>query len=200
MRKSALILAAAAALAAATIAAAAERAHEHVMTVLLPDGSVEHVRYTGDVAPHVVARPVAATTPLSLLDAAFGADAPFEEMDRISAEMDRQAAAMMLQVSAMAAARPATPGAAPQMAVMANAPAGATYRYVSTTIVDGKTCTTSVQSISQGAGKAPQLLRNVAGDCSTAMQRPTGPTPAVAPAPPAKPMLTSASAVPADSI
>ena len=183
MRKPALILAGAAvALAAATVAAA-ERADEHVMTVRLPDGSVGHVRYTGDVAPHIVVLPVAATTPLSLRDAAFGAGSPFAEMDRISAAMDRQASAMMRQVAAMAAAGPAMSGAAPQTAMMADAPAGATYRYVSTTTIGGKTCTTSVQSISQGAGKAPRLLRDVSGDCSTAMRRPTGPTPAVAPAP-----------------
>jgi hypothetical protein len=203
MRTSALILTGVAvALAGATAVAAAERVREHVMTVLLPDGSVEHVRYTGDVAPQVLVRPV------SMLDAAFGPDSPFAEMDRISAEMDRQADAMMRQVSAMASAQPGTPGAAPQLAVMADAPAGATYSYVSTTTVNGKTCTTSVQSVSQGQGKAPQLLRQVSGDCASAMQRPTGPIPAVAPAIAVPPKVTPAAApaaqkapmVPADSI
>lgn len=199
MRKSSLILAGVAVALAATAVTAAERANQHVLTVLLPDGSVEHVRYIGDVAPHIVVRPAATmAAPTSLFDAAFGAGSPFAEMDRLSAAMEQQSAAMMRQVSAMAAAQPARPGA-PQMVMMANAPAGATYRYVSTTTVNGKTCTTSVQSVSQGAGKAPQLLRQVSGDCSTAVQRPTGPVPAVAPAtptPPAKLVPTSAPAAP----
>jgi hypothetical protein len=199
MRKSALILAGTAIALAATAVTAAERAHEHIMTVLLPDGSIEHVRYSGDVAPHIVVRPMAAGAPTSLF-APFGPASPFAEMARISAAMNAQASAMMRQVSAMAAARPAASGATPQMTVTASGPAGATYHYVSTTTVNGKTCTTSVQSISQGAGKAPQLLRQVSGDCSTAMQRPTGPVPAVAPAPPtppAKPRLTSLPVPPA---
>jgi hypothetical protein len=213
MRKSSLILAGAAvALAGATAVTAAACGNEHVLTVRLPDGSVEHVRYTGDVAPRIVLQPAApamSVGPLALFDTAFGADSPFAAMERVSAEMDRQADAMMRQASAMAAAQPAQPGAAPQMAVMVNAPAGARYSYVSTTTVNGKTCTTSVNMVSQGAGKAPQMLRNVSGDCSTAMQRPTGPTPAVAPASPATPPRVTpvsapaapkAPAVPADSI
>ena len=57
MRKPSLILAGVAvALAGATAVAAAERAHDHVLTVMLPDGSVEHVRYSGDVAPRIVVR------------------------------------------------------------------------------------------------------------------------------------------------
>lgn len=186
MRKSSILLAGVvAALAGATAVVAAERAH--VMTVLLPDGSVAHVRYTGDVAPRIVVQPVGAL--MSRFDAAFGGDSPFAAMERISAAMDAQAAAMMRQASALAA----QPGSSARMTALGDAPAGADYSYVSSTTVNGKTCTTSVESVSDGAGKAPRMLRRVSGDCATAMQRPTGPAPA-APAAPKAPV------VPADSI
>ncbi|MFD2500464.1 hypothetical protein ACFSTI_18560 [Rhizorhabdus histidinilytica] len=45
-----------------------------VMLIAMPDGSVQHVRYQGSVAPQVVL--VAAPAPVSLFDAAFGPDRP----------------------------------------------------------------------------------------------------------------------------
>jgi hypothetical protein len=185
------------AIAGATAVAAAELPKVHVLTVHLPGGGVEQIHYVGDTPPQVMVREAApvAAMPVSLFDAAVGGDSLFAQMDRVAAEMDAHADAMMRQ-AAMMAAQPQQNDAV-QMTALANAPAGAHYSYVSTTMVNGKSCTTSVSMTSAGAGKAPQMLRQVSGDCATAVQRPTTPqltaAPA-APAPVAKPVLTSAPA------
>jgi hypothetical protein len=162
-----------AAIACVTAAAAAEK--QHVMTVRLPDGSVEHVRYTGDTPPRIlVAAPAAESD-------------PFADMERISAMMDAQADAMMAHASEMQRVA---------MTQAAGAPAGqgGSYSYVSTTTVDGKTCTVSMQSQPGKAGAQPQMIRNVSGDGCSAVQRQTGPQPVAQPArptPPAAPHTVS---------
>lgn len=183
------------AIAGATAVVAAELPKTHVLTVHLPGGGVEQIHYTGDKAPTVLIGQPEAAAPASLFDAAFGADSAFAQMDRLSAEMEARADAMMRQ-TAMMAAQPAQGGDV-QMTALANAPAGAHYSYVSTTMVNGKSCTTSVSMTSAGEGKAPQMLRNVSGDCGTAVPRSTAPTLTGAPAAPAtaaRPVLTSAPA------
>ena len=72
--------------------ARAETPETHVLTIELPNGQVEHIRYTGDVAPAVTLEPIFAPTPTAML-----AD-PFVVLRQISAEMDAQAAAMMQDV------------------------------------------------------------------------------------------------------
>ncbi len=85
-------------------AALAQSPQTHVMTVRLPGGGVEQIRYTGDVPPQVVVAespaPIEAFAPMPSL---FGPQSPFAALDRISAEMDRQAAAMFRQADALAA-------------------------------------------------------------------------------------------------
>lgn len=186
-----------AALAGVSAVSAAERAKTHIMTVQLPDGRIGQVRYAGDTPPRIVlvqgaAVPVMPIAPAALFDTAFGPDSPF-------AEMDRQADAMMRQAAMMASAAP-QPGT-PQMTALTSAPAGTvSYSYVSTTSsANGKSCTTSVRMTSTGAGQQPQMLRNVSGDCGTAVQRQTGPSLTAAPAtaqPAIKPTLVSAPAAP----
>src|SRR5690348_14154562 len=87
-----IILAGSAALLAlGTAAAAADKLH--TMNVALPDGSVAHIQYVGDVAPHVVVRPVEAV-PVAFVD-------PFAEMDQVFAAMEAQHQAIMQQVAQM---------------------------------------------------------------------------------------------------
>src|SRR5579863_4512448 len=61
----------------------------HEMTVQLPGGSTETIRYTGDVAPKVtfIQAPfdVAWVAPVT-----FGFEPSFAALDRIAADMDRQ--------------------------------------------------------------------------------------------------------------
>ena len=185
--KSALALAGlAVAVVGVTAVSAAERAPVHVMLVHLPDGSVEQLRYTGDVAPRVIVQPASAVDPLL---AAFGAGSPFAMMDRISAEMDRQMAGMMHQAAAMARMSPEQL----QQTTMAGAPGGATsFTFVSTTGGNGAVCSQSVRTVSRGDGKAPQVTRTSSGDCGAAVAQPHALTPTTGTAVRTAPVLTPA--------
>lgn len=170
------------ALAGVTAVAAAEHRPVHVMTVDLPDGGIEQIRYTGDVAPRVSVQgeavPLAA---ISLFNTAFGPDSPFAELDRISAEMERQAAMMMRQAALMQS----TPDTGLQQAALAGAPAGATSVTMVSTSNGSGMCTQSVRVTAMGPGKAPEVVRKVSGDCAAgaAPAIPVTPTAAVKPAP-----------------
>jgi len=143
---------AAAAIAGTAIAASSKT---HVMNVPLPDGSVAHVEYVGDVAPKVIVEP-------SRL-AGIGADwAPiglpsFAGFDQMMARMNRQIQEMARQ-----------PLAAPSMNVASygNLPAGVTSTSVVSYSNGGSTCTRTTEVVSQGAGKPPKVTTNVSGDCS----------------------------------
>jgi len=155
-------------LTAFTAVSAAERPSVHVMTVALPAGGVEQIRYTGDHPPRIVVRNTAApigVDPFFLT--AFGPGSPFAMLDRISAAMDRQAAMMMRQAQIMAA-QPLPAASGLHAAALANMPAGASsYTLVSTSTGNG-VCTQSVSITSMGSGKAPQVLRKTSGDCGAA--------------------------------
>jgi len=170
--KGKVVFAGIASLAIATAAVAgvvAERSH--VLTVALPDGSVEHIHYSGDVAPKVVIAPVAPIdtswdmlAPVALFDGGFGAS-PFAMFDRIAAAMDRQANDMMQQ-AAMLAAQPLGAGHGFTMTSARNLPAGTvSYSFVSTSNGNG-TCNQSVQVTSYGADHQPKVVRHSSGDCS----------------------------------
>ena len=176
------------ALAGVTAVAAADRQPVHTMLINLPDGSVEQVRYTGNVPPRVVLRPVAAE---SFLDTAFGPDSPFAMMDRISARMDAQMAGMMRQAAMM---QSMTPEQLQQAAMRRGGGTArtATFTMVSTTGANGQVCSQSVRTVSPGDGKAPQIQRTSSGDCGSAVSRPQGLTPTAAPAVRAAPQPTPA--------
>lgn len=164
----------AALLAVGTTAVAADKLH--TMTVALPDGSVAHIQYAGDVAPRVTVEPIAA------LPIAFAA--PFAEFDRISAMMEAQHRAMMQQVAQMeqAAAR-ASAGAPGQVTLVGDLPAGTHFTYVSST-TDANGCTRTVRYSSDGSSQQPKVTKTSAGSCDAA--RPDkAPIPVSAPAAPA---------------
>src|SRR5579872_5326622 len=77
---------------AGTAATAASRS-SHVMNVPLPDGSVAHVEYVGNVAPKVTIEPAVAPD----ADDDWAPATSFARFDRMIAEMNRQAEAMMRQ-------------------------------------------------------------------------------------------------------
>ncbi|MDF0487270.1 hypothetical protein PX554_03945 [Sphingomonas sp. H39-1-10] len=161
-------------------ALAADRAM-HMMDVNLPDGSVAHVRYVGDVAPKVVLVPVAQSMPVALFDPI----ASFASFDQMFADMDRQRDAMLQQVAAMQRAAP-TNGKIDR-AALNSLPAGGTvsYSFTSYSSGDGKGggCTQSYQMTSYGAGAQPKVVSQSSGDCGTAPKFGTAPTPVTAPAP-----------------
>jgi hypothetical protein len=147
MRLSGSVLAAgAAALALIGVArfASAEPADTRVMTVQLPNGAVEHIRYRGNVPPQVILVPVTAV-PAS---AAF--QSPFALLDQMSAMMDRQAEAMLRAVSAMAAqpfSVPTTEAAFGRMSPGTGV------------------CMRSIQVTYLGNGQQPHVVSQTTGDC-----------------------------------
>lgn len=148
---------AAAALAGTAIAAAPK---SHVMDVPLPDGSVAHVEYVGDVAPKVT------IAPRPLADAAAAPWAmpfpSFAGFDRMIEEMNRQSQEMMRQAQQMAQ-HPGVP--APYIASYGNLPAGQTSTTVVSVSNGGGTCTRTTEVVSQGAGKPPKVTSSVTGQC-----------------------------------
>lgn len=178
-------LAATALVAAAGFAglAAAHVERSHVMSVRLPDGSVEHIRYQGDQPPQI--RLEAEPAQVALL-APMAADfAPFAALEQISAAMDAQAAALLQQVEA--GPMMAFDGASGPIAVdFGRLPPGASgFSMVSTSSGDG-VCTRSVEYRSLGDGKAPQVVRHSSGDCASSAA-----SPAVEQGAPAAPVAAS---------
>ena len=113
MRKlrTAFVAGAAVIAAAGVVGAAAAASNFRVLTVRLPDGALEQIRYLGDQPPEVSV----GQAPLPLVSPAFGLIGPdpvFADLDRISADMDRSAAAMLdearrMEAHAFAESRPA---------------------------------------------------------------------------------------------
>lgn len=174
----------ASALAGVTAVAAADRQPVHVMNVAMPDGQVEQIRYTGNVAPRILFRDVAAPdVAASFMDSAFGPDSPFAMMDRISAHMDRQMAGMMQQAAMMQRMSPAQLS----QAMLAGAPKGAngSFTMISTTSDGG--CTRTVRMTSDGTNQQPRVQRTSAGRCDSAVADPQALTPTAATAPAAAP-------------
>jgi hypothetical protein len=134
----------------------------HVLTLHLPNGQVEQIRYTGKVPPNVVLAPDAMAT-------SFAPASPFALLARMSADMDRQAAVMFRTINDMAMPDGAGLGMMP--------------------VVSGPgVCTRSVQITFTGNGQAPHVVSRTAGDCgpaqgeATPAMLPNAPVPHRAPA------------------
>jgi hypothetical protein len=164
----------------------APRSQLHVLTVRLPDGLVEQIRYRGDVAPQVVlapgGAPIGAFAPMigfgpAADPGAAAANSPFAMLERRSAQMDRQMAEMMRNASLAPPPALAAPGGMQQTA-LGKLPAGSqSYSFVSS-FSGGKACSRSVEITSQGAGQAPRVVSHTSGDCGG--QNGVAPRPAAA--------------------
>jgi len=141
------------------VAAAAGPA-THVMTVRLPGGAVEQIRYSGDVPPQVRLSPQFGSFDVGW-PAAFFEPSPFAELDRISAAMDREMAAMMRNADAVAA----SPGIV-EIDAGKLPPGSESYSFVSTSSGNGY-CARSVQIVSPGEGRKPQVVSRSYGDCGS---------------------------------
>lgn len=150
-------------------AAAAATPKTHKMDVALPDGSVAHIEYVGDVAPKVTIAPqpfAAAETPRGMDFPSFaGFDQMIEQMQRQSQEMIRRAQEMSRHPG----------GAAPYIASFGGLPAGGSSTTVVSVSNGGATCTRTTQMVSQGAGKPPKVTSSVSGQCDDAPPAPSGP-------------------------
>lgn len=128
----------------------------HRMKVALPDGSVAHLLYKGDVAPRIETVPVERTIPIALLDS------PFADFDRMFADMDRQAAAMLQQAAALQAAAPVNGKI--DHAALKSLPAGSSYTFTSYSSSNGG-CTQSYQMTSYG-NATPKVVSQTSGNCA----------------------------------
>lgn len=159
---------AAVALAGTAIAASPKT---HVMSVPLPDGSVAHVEYVGDVAPKVTVEPGR----LAGLSSAWGMPMPsFAGFDRMMEEMQRQSQEMIRRAQEMAK-HPAANGAQPYIASYGDLPAGQTSTTVVSVSNNGTTCTRTTEVVSQGAGKPPKVTSSTSGQCGAAAAPSGGP-------------------------
>ena len=150
------ILAGAAALLFAGTAAAAADGF-NTMEVALPDGSIAHVEYAGDIAPRIVAEPVA-----PLVRIAYD---PFLALERIAQEMRARQQAMFRQIAALQQAAAQSDTVAPGgVTLVGSLPAGARVSYFSST-TDANGCTMTVQYSSDGGGAEPQVTRASSGAC-----------------------------------
>jgi hypothetical protein len=161
--------AAAAALAGTAIAANQKM---HRMDVPLPDGSVVHVEYVGDVAPKVSVAPL---EPGGLW--ATTAFPDFGNFDRMFEQIDQQ----MRQVEQLARQPAGNPGL--NIASYGSLPAGMSSVSVVSTSNGGVTCTRTTEVVSQGAGKPPKVTTNVSGNCGATPQVPPQALPKASSAP-----------------
>jgi hypothetical protein len=122
--------------------AEAQTSNTHVMTVQLPNGTVEQIRYSGDVPPQIVVVPNAPSF-----------ESPFAALEQMTAMMDRQAEAMMRSVRAMA---------------MQPMPAPMTEAAFGHVAAGSGICMRSVQITYSGNGERPQVVSHTAGDCGPA--------------------------------
>jgi hypothetical protein len=81
----------------------------HLVNVVLPDGSIQQLRYSGKVAPTLIVVPGrGAFAPLAFRD--VGMFRSLAMFDRIAAEMDRRVDAMLRQAAALSAQAPGANG------------------------------------------------------------------------------------------
>lgn len=145
-----------AALAGSAIAAAPRT---HTMDVSLPDGSVAHIEYVGDVVPKVTLAPprlAVSTNAWAMPFPSFaGFDRMMEQMQRRRQEMMRRAQQMSHQPN----------GAAPYVASFGSLPAAGTSTTIVSVSNNGVTCTRTTEMVSQGPGKPPKVTSSVSGQC-----------------------------------
>ncbi|HEX3424370.1 MAG TPA: hypothetical protein VHS33_13365 [Sphingomicrobium sp.] len=159
------------AVAAAAFAGVAVAAPKtHTMDVSLPDGSVAHIEYVGDVAPKVTFAPAAVAGPGDDWATPFSTFAGF---DRMMEQMRRQSEDMIRQAQQMSH-QPV--GAAPYVASYGNLPAGQTSTTIVSVSNNGVTCTRTTEVVSEGPGKTPKITSNVSGHCGEVPAGPGGAT------------------------
>jgi hypothetical protein len=127
--------------------AKAQTPDAHVLTVRLPDGRVEQIRYTGNVPPTVIVGPQAMAT-------SFAPVSPFAMLERMSEDMERQQAVMFRAINDMTMPNAGGFGVIPAMS-------------------GPGVCTRSVQITFTGNGQAPHVVSQTAGDCGPAQSRAT---------------------------
>lgn len=129
----------------------------HEMTIPLPGGGTETIRYTDDVAPKVrfSQAPVDVVWPAT---AAFGFEPSFAAMDQIATDLDRQMDALWHQAQSNWLAH-LSPASLPNLA-----PGSSAYSFVSEAY-GNNVCTRMTEiTTSPDAGK-PKVVSRTSGNC-----------------------------------
>ena len=164
LRTAALLGAAVLAAAGLAGASAAEPARTHVLTVRLPDGSIEQIRYLGDQIRFDQA-------PLfSPGFEAVGEDSPFVALARMSAEMDREAQAMWNETARLQNSVFGFPDTFAMVDLAKLAPGARSVSVVST-LSGGHVCTRSVEVYASPEGGRPRIVTRRSGDCGPGHRR-----------------------------
>ncbi|GAC1043547.1 hypothetical protein [Rhizobium sp. No.120] len=151
----------------------------HQMTVRLPDGSLEMIRYSGN-RPPVVTFPGDPDAAFITAFDPFGDASSFAEMERISAAMDRETAAMLDNIRLSARSPDVSDNL--MKVDLSGLPMGAKgYTMISTTSGKG-TCTQTMEYFSSGRGK-PQVKTTSSGNCGALQGSTAKPARAVSPQP-----------------
>jgi hypothetical protein len=191
MTSSLLVGAAVLGLSAIALPASGKEPATHQMTIQLPDGGTETIRYTGEVAPKVtfVQAPLAAAWAAPV---AFGFFPSFAALDRIAADMDRQMDAFWRQAQTMTSW--SGNDNLSQAALQNLAPGSSAYSVVSQSFGD-KVCTRMTQITSSPNGGKPKVVSRISGNCDAS---PTGA--GIAPSPTGARTIAVHNAVPATSV
>jgi hypothetical protein len=163
VRTAALIGAVVLAAAGLASAGAGELAKTHILTVRLPDGSIEQVRYAGDWPPQINFE----QAPDSFFSPGFdpvGLNSPFVALDRMSAEMDREAQALLNQAARWRAPAFGFPDTFAAVDSGGLASGARSFSAVST-LSGGHVCTRSVEAYASPDGGQPRIVTRTSGDC-----------------------------------
>lgn len=178
-------------LGAFALPAASKDPATHEITLQLPGGGTETIRYTGDVAPKVTF----AQAPFGvawLAPVAFGFEPSFAAFDRIAADMDRQMDAFWRQARTMVRWSPdssLTEASLPQLI-----PGGSAYSFVSESF-GNNVCTRMTEITSSPDGGKPKVVSRTSGNCDAS---PSGAL--TAPNPASARTIAVHNAVPATSV
>jgi hypothetical protein len=158
------LILAGAAIAAAAIAgtAAAQPAKTHVLTVRLPDGSLEKIHYTGNQPPVVDIAPLAGDGAFMPVFDDFWS--PFAELERMSDAIDRETAAMLGEASRLPYGNPN----GLFNVDLGRLPPGAQGYSVVSTLSGNGFCTRTTKYFSAGDGKPPRVETTTSGHCAPA--------------------------------
>ncbi len=195
LKRSVLVGAAAVAAIGLGGGAVAEILHRHVLTIRLPDGSVEQIRYVGDTPPVVQLQSGLAPVAALPTDSLFDADSPFAALERISAQMDREAAALLEERRGLSASPSLNPGGLAQIDLARLPPGTRGYSMVSTMTGD-RVCTRTTQYGPLDDSGRSKAVTRISGDCgsSSPPSSATRPTVTSPPEAVAHPMLQRVSA------
>jgi hypothetical protein len=136
----------------------------HVLTIPLPGGGTEQIRYSGCVAPEVFLGTDPALVEPPMLSSAYGPESPFAILQRISEEMNQRAASLLQQAEAMTKQFPADRDRMIQADFGGFPPNGHSYALVSTMSANG-VCGHSVEITSSGNGERPRVVSRSFGQC-----------------------------------